>query len=123
MGGQRIDQPGPAHARQEWVGNHFGINVRASEAHTAERPLPSGVACRVVQQDQAPAADLRLVDHDIGRDGGRERGDPLRCWNFLHDQLRSPARRQQLMGSAPEDVRSRCRVGIRCHQMSVWRWP
>ena len=96
------DQPTLARSGSE----PFRVNVGASEAHTAERPLPSGVAGRVVQQDQAPAADLRLVDHDIGSDGGRERGDPLRCWNFLDDQLRSPGRRQQLWAAASEDVRA-----------------
>ena len=89
VGVERLDEPRPADGGQHGVGAELGVDVGARVGHAAERAVPRVVAGGVVQQDQAPGAEVLLVDRDVAAQRRRPRRDALRRGHLLAEDLRA----------------------------------
>ena len=94
-----------------------------ARVNVTQRKVPRHAAfpAGIVQQDETAAADLLSGHDDVGGDGGRERGDPLRSRHLLDEQLGPPGRLAQILHGATEGRRGRCQVRVDCHPTSLER--
>ena len=93
------DQPTLARSGSVTISGSTSARAKLTRKVPCQAALPAG-SCSRTRRPLPISASLTTTSAAMAA----AKGDPLRCWNFLHDQLRSPARGQQLMGGAPEDV-------------------
>ncbi len=72
-----IGEPRPGNLCQECIGGHFEVDLRSREGDHPQSTLPRLIPDRIVQQDEATAAQFLVIIDDVGLYGRGERSDPL----------------------------------------------
>ncbi len=97
-----IGEPRPGNLCQECIGGHFEVDLRSREGDHPQSTLPRLIPDRIVQQDEATAAQFLVIIDDVGLYGRGERSDPLGGGHALHLDLGSPGEIVQLGGEHRE---------------------
>ncbi len=121
VGLQRLEQPAPADRAEQRVGHHLGIDVGPGVGDAAEVAEPGVIAGGVVEEDDAPAADLLAGDVQVGAQGGGEGRYPLRRGHLLAEDLRSQASRPKLLERPLKILGRSVYFASRVHTVSLCR--